>query len=169
MREQIKGKQIEYDRGTNGVIFWLWNGKQYEVANEQLVEYLRKTAEYANHDMVRVLKNDLNNLEVMIDIPSWAPHSSQCIQEIKPQKTSPRVYCFNTKTGLLNALGNTEEYRLESDWQEVGAIKLPFHLTNYQNGKIAYEIQLDHAELNQKIPNNQFNMPSIPQLSCVKG
>ncbi len=165
LREQIKGKQIEYDRGTDGTSFWLWTGSQYEFTNdEKLIDYMRNTAERANRDMLWVQKG---NFEVMSILPSWAPSNSQCIQEIKTNNSKKRIYCFDTSTGLLNAIGGgADEHRIESDWRSVGNIKLPFHLTHYQNGVMIFDLQLDYAELNKEIPDFQFTKPDSPQLSC---
>jgi hypothetical protein len=166
LREQIKGKQIEYDRGTDGTSFWLWTGSQYEFTKDkQLIDYMLNTAERANRDMLW-LKKESDNFEVVSIPPSWAPINSQCIQEIKTKNSAKRAYCFDTSTGLLNALGSAEEYRLESDWREIGNIKLPFRLTHYQNGVMIYEVQLDYADLNKEIPDSQFTKPDLPQLSC---
>lgn len=166
LREQIKGKKIEYDRGTDGNNFWLWNKSQYEFTEDKaLIDYMSKTSERANRDMLWV-KEESDNFEVISIPPSWAQSHSQCIREIKSRNSIKRIYCFDTSTGLLNALGSLEEYRLESDWQQVGNIKLPFHLTHYQNGVKVYEIQLDHAELNREISDSQFIKPSSPELSC---
>lgn len=163
LREQIKGKLIEYDRGTDGVSFWLWTGAQYERSEDKdLIGYMRDTAERANRDLLWV-KKEAGNFEMILTPPSWAPNNSQCVQAKNETK---RTYCFDTSTGLLNALGSSAEYRLESDWREVGNIMLPFHLTHYQNGIMVYEIQLDYAKLNEFIPNEQFIKPSSPQPSC---
>lgn len=165
LREQIKGKEIEYDRGTDGASFWLWTGSQYEFTEDnKLIDYMRGTAERANRDMLWVKKKS-SNFNI-ITSPSWAPSDSQCIQEIKAKDAKKRIYCFDSSTGLLNSLGNAEEYRLESDWRQVGDIKLPFRLTHYQNGAIAYEVQLDHAELDKTITTDQFVKPDSPRLSC---
>lgn len=150
LREQIKGKEIAYDRGTDGKLFWLWTGSQYEFTNDgQLIDYMRNTAERANRDMLWVKKD---NFEIMSILPSWVPSNSQCIQEIKTNNSTKRMYCFDASTGLLNALGSASEYRIESDWRSVGNIKLPFRLTHYQNGVMVYVVQLDYAELNKEIP-----------------
>ena len=123
LREQIKNEKIEYDRGTDGNVYWLWNGNQYEFTeDEKLIDYMRNTAERANRDALW-LKKEFANFG-MSTIPSWAPNHSQCMQEINPKGTSKRTYCFDESTGLLNALGSTEEYRLESDWRSVGNVKL---------------------------------------------
>jgi len=165
LREQIKGKEIAYDRGTDGTVFWLWTGSQYEFTQDKKLEdYMRGTAERANRDMLWV-KKESKNFHVISSPPSWAPRNSQCIQGIDEDKIE-RIYCFDTTTGLLNSLGRENEYRLETDWRLVGNIKLPFRLTHYQNDEIAYEVQLDSAELNKDIPNSQFIKPSSPQLSC---
>lgn len=166
LREQIKGKQIEYDRGTDGVSFWLWTGTQYEfTVNKALIDYMHTTAERANRDLLWV-KKESTKFESMPIPPSWAPINSQCIQRIKAENSIKRAYCFDESTGLLNALGSSEAYRLESDWREVGNIKLPFHLTHYQNGVMVFELQLDYANLNDFISDVQFLKPSYPQLDC---
>lgn len=165
LREQIKGKEIAYDRGTDGTSFWLWTGSQYEFTKDKkLIDYMRNTAERANREMLWV-KKEANNFDI-ITSPSWAPSHSQCIQEIKAKDVNKRIYCFDASTGLLNSLGNGEEHRLESDWRQVDNIKLPFHLTHYQNGTVVFEVQLDHAELNKVIPTAQFVKPDSPRLSC---
>lgn len=164
LREQIKGKQILYDRGTDGNSFWLWSDSQYEFTEDkQLTDYMRNTAERANRDMLWVKKE---SFEVATILPSWAPSNSQCIQEIETKNSTKQMYCFDASTGLLNALGSAEEFRLESDWREVGNIKIPFHLTHYQNGIMVYEIQLNYSELNNEISDSQFTMPDSPKLSC---
>lgn len=166
LREQIKGKQIEYDRGTDGVSFWLWTGTQYEFTEDKsLIDYLHTTAERANRDLLWV-KKESKKFEVMPIPSSWAPNNSQCIQAIKEENSIKRSYCFDASTGLLNALGSSEEYRLESDWREVGNIKLPFYLAHYQNGVMIYELQLDYAKLNDFIADAQFLKPSYSQLDC---
>lgn len=166
LREQIKDKQIEYDRGTDGVSFWLWSGSQYEFTKDKkLIDYMLDTAERANREFLWVTKESDNFVALPIT-PSWAPSNSQCIQAIKAKNSIKRTYCFDISTGLLNAHGSSSEYRLESDWREVGNIKLPFRLTHYQNGAMVYEIQLDYAKLNDFIPHDQFIKPSSPQLSC---
>ena len=131
LREQIKGKEIAYDRGTDGNSFWLWTGSQYEVTkDEKLIDYMQRTAERANREILWA-KKETNNFDIITSL-SWAPSHSQCIQEIEAKDINKRIYCFDTSTGLLNSLGNGEEYRLESDWRQVGNIQLPFHLTHYQ-------------------------------------
>lgn len=168
LREQIKGEKIEYDRGTDGNIFWLWNGSKYDYTqDQQVIAYMRDTAEHANRDMLWV-KQESDNWKVILTVPSWAPKHSKCIQEIKSKKTTKRTYCFDTSTGLLNALGNKKEYRLESDWRSVGNIKLPFRLMHYQNGVMIYEVRLNNAELDKKISDAQFFKPTEPQLACIK-
>ena len=110
LREQIKGKEIAYDRGTDGTIFWFWTGSQYEFTkDEKLLNYMRRTAERANRDMLW-LKKESSNFDVISSPPSWAPSNSQCIQGIDGDKIK-RIYCFDTKTGLLNSLGSENEHR----------------------------------------------------------
>ncbi|HGC5753472.1 TPA: hypothetical protein ACIZBK_003171, partial [Legionella pneumophila] len=112
------------------------------------------------------IKKESKKFEMMPIPPSWAPNNSQCIQAIEAKNSIKRAYCFDISTGLLNALGSSEEYRLESDWRAVGNIKLPFHLAHYQNGVMIYELQLDYAKLNDFIPDAQFLKPSYLQLDC---
>ena len=166
LREQIKGDQILYDRGTDGISYWSWLDNQYQFIDDKdkdLQDYLHKTAERANRDMLWVLKESYS-YDIMSSLPIWAPSNTQCIQQIK--SGIHRIYCFNNDSGLLSALGNDEEYRFESDWRQVGDIKLPFRLTHYQQGKVAYEVQLSHAELNNPTSDSQFIKPTVPQLNC---
>lgn len=164
LREQIKGGQIEYDRGTDGVSFWLWTGNQYELTDDKaLIQYMHLTAERANRDLLWV-RNECTKFEMMDFPPAWAPENSQCIQA--NEGNPKRAYCFDLSTGLVNAIGSSEEYRLESDWREVGNIKLPFHLAHYQKGVMIYEIQLDYAKLNDFILDIQFQKPFTPQMDC---
>lgn len=166
LREQIKSNQILIDRGTNSISYWAWINNQYQFLDDKdqdLRDYLRKTAERANRDMLWVLKES-DSYDIMSSLPIWAPSNTQCIQKIASGLN--QIYCFDNHSGLLVALGNNEEYRIESDWRQVGNIKLPFRLTHYQQGKIAYEVQLHHAELNKPISNSQFTKPTISQLSC---
>ena len=165
LREQIKGKEIAYDRGTDGTFFWLWTGSQYELTQDKnIIDYMRGTAERANRDMIWV-KKESKSFDVISSPPSWAPSNSQCIQGIDRDKIKC-IYCFDTTTGLLNSFGSKNEYRLETDWRQVENIKLPFRLTHYQNGEIAYEVELDSADLNKTISSTQFVKPDSPQLSC---
>ncbi|MCW8452594.1 hypothetical protein [Legionella quinlivanii] len=164
LREQIKGRQIEYDRGTDGTSYWLWTGNQYEFTdNKALIDYMKNTAERANRDLLWVRKES-GKFTLPPSTPSWAPENSECIQarEGKPK----RAYCFDSSTGLLNAIGSQEEYRLQSDWRTVGNLKIPFHLVHYQNGAMVYELQLDHAKLNDVILEIQFHKPVFPHLDC---
>jgi hypothetical protein len=161
LREQIKGKEILHEKGTDGVSYWLWNGNQYEFSTEsEVIDYMNKTAERANRDMLWI-KNEAQNYN-LTTLPFWALNQNQCIQEM----TSFRKYCFDTETGLLNAFGTDDEYRIVSDWRNVGNIKIPFNLTHYKDHQILYEIHLDHAELNKIISDEQFRMPKLPQTSC---
>ena len=167
LREQIKGKNIEYDRGTDGVSFWLWTGSQYEfTGDKELISYMRSTAERANRDLLWIMKQS-KDFEMVTNTPLWAPSNSQCIQVIHAENSIKRTHCFDITTGLLNAFGSSDEYRIESDWREINNIKLPFKLTHYQNGVIVYEVQLDYVKLNDFIPDTQFLKPPFPQLSCL--
>ncbi|MCC2625972.1 MAG: hypothetical protein K0R14_1845 [Burkholderiales bacterium] len=166
LREQIKSDQILIDRGTDGVSYWSWANDHYQFINDKDTEardYLQKTAERANRDMLWVLK-EADAYNIMPLPPAWAPANTQCISQINSGKQ--RIYCFHNYSGLLLALGNNDEYRIESDWKTVGAIKLPFRLTQYQKGKIAYEVILNHAHFNDVIAASQFTKPKIPQYSC---
>lgn len=164
--EQIKGGKIIHERGTDGISYWLWTGNQYEfTADIDLKNNMHDTADRANRDIMWV-KKDSTNYHVIFSLPYWAPSNNQCIQQIQGKNTIKRIYCFDTVTGLLSALGSDEEYRLFSDWRAVENIKIPFCLTHYQNGKIIYEVQLDHVELNKSIPDIRFIKPTTPQLSC---
>lgn len=126
---------------------------------------MRNTAERANRDMLWVRKES-SNFNIISNPPSWAPSNSQCIQEVKTKNEIKRIYCFDTSTGLLNSFGNLNMHRIETDWRQVGNIKLPFHLTHYENGVLVYDVQLNHPELNKDIQKSQFIKPSSPQLSC---
>lgn len=166
LREQIKGKEIQHDRGTDGISFWLWTGTQYEFTQDkELTDYMLGAAERANRELLW-LKEESNSFDIVSSPPSWAPQDSQCIQVVKSKDKIKRIYCFDTATGLLSALGNDNEYRLETDWRQVGNIKLPFRLSHYLNGLVAYEVQLERAEIDEVIPNSQFIKPDSPQLSC---
>lgn len=165
LREQIKGKEILYDRGTDGISYWLWIGNQYEYTQDHaLIDYMRDTSERANRDMLWVAR-EADNYTVLATAPTWAPYNNQCIQQIKSSKIK-RIYCFDNNTGILSSFGNDEEYRLLSDWQEVGNIKIPFHLSHYQKNKIIFDLNLDYAYLNKPIPDKQFMKPDEPQLAC---
>jgi hypothetical protein len=171
LREQIKDinkKQIIYDRGTDGTRYWLWNNNQYEFTDDEALKHYMKTAtEQANRNILWIAK-DINNFDIMSSIPDWAPKFNQCIQQKAIQSADiRRIYCFDNFSGLLSALGSDKEYRLESDWRNVGNIKLPFHLTQYQQGNITYEVQLDHAELNSQISALKFTKPDSPEFNCI--
>lgn len=165
LREQIKGKEIQYDRGTDGISFWLWTGAQYEFTKDtELTDYMLGTAERANRELLW-LKEESDRFD-MISTPFWAPQDSQCIQVVQSKDKIKRIYCFDTTTGLRAALGDDNRYRLETDWRQVGNIKLPFRLTDYQNGSIVFEVQLERVEVDRAISNSQFVKPDSPQLSC---
>lgn len=165
LREHIVGKKILHSRGTDGVSYWLWTGKQYEFTEDPQIETsIRDTAQRANRDMLWVAE-EISNYE-LTRTPSWAPNHSQCIRQIEASHSVRRIYCFDDFTGLLNALGTDEEYRLLSSWNSVGNIKIPFQLTHYQKGRIIYDVQLDHADLNKEISDTQFSKPKLPDLLC---
>lgn len=167
LREQIKGNEILYDRGTNGVTFWSWIDNQYESINDQnLIDYMQSTAERANRDLLW-LTEEYKNLHSVSRRPSWAPNDSQCIKGNKVSTKEKRYFCFDNSTGLLNSSGDTDEYRLLSDWRKINDIKLPFHLQHYQQGQMVYKIQLELVEIDKVISDEQFNFPSYPgTLSC---
>ena len=161
LREQIKGDQILYDRGTTGLSFWLWMNNRYEFTdNEELKNYMRDTAQRANREMIWIEK-EANNFALMFLLPYWAPHHSQCIQQMKSTNNTRRVYCFDNFSGLLFAIGDNNEHRLVNNWKQVGNIKIPFNLIHYKQGSIVYEVQLDRVKLNDSIPDSQFIIPKI--------
>src|SRR5262249_4768498 len=85
LREQIKGKEIAYDRGTDGIDYWLWTGSKYEFTEDKnLKDYMRNTAERANREILWI-KKESGKFDVISNPPSWAPSYSQCIQEIKTE------------------------------------------------------------------------------------
>lgn len=69
----------------------------------------------------------------------------------KVRKFNKRASCFDISTGY----GSSEEFRLESDWREVGNIKIPFHLAHYRNGVMIYELHILQKNQN-KNSNNSF-------------
>ena len=72
LREQIKGNELLFDRGTNGVIFWSWIENQYESINDQnLINYMQSTAERANRDLLWITE-EYKNLHSVYYRPSWA-------------------------------------------------------------------------------------------------
>ena len=80
---------------------------------------MHTTAERANRDLLWI-KKESAKFEMIPIPPSWAPNNSQCIQAIKAENSIKRAYCFDISTGLLNALGSSEEYRRTYE-------KLPIH------------------------------------------
>lgn len=166
LREQIKGSTIFNERGTDGISIWAWTGTQYQLisTDKTQLDYMRDTAERANRDMLWAAQ-EFGPFKVLANAATWAPDSNQCIQALRAKQGIKRIYCFDVSTGLLNAVGSLKEYRIETDWRQVGNIKIPFRLTHYQNGVVAYDVQLDHAELNKLIPISQFKKPNYPQFS----
>lgn len=165
LREQIVGQKILHDRGTDGVFYWLWTGKQYEFTEDPQIETsISDTAQQANRDMLWVAKESSNY--ALTAVPVWAPNRSQCIKQIEARDSIKRMYCFDNSTGLLDAVGSDEEYRLLSKWNPVGNIKIPFQLTHYQKGHIIYVVKLDHADLDKTISEELFSKPDLPELVC---
>ncbi|MDX1838325.1 hypothetical protein DIZ81_10745 [Legionella taurinensis] len=159
LHEEIKGRNIVVDRGTDGNVFWFWTGSQYDYVNEEwLKDYMLETIERANRDLLW-LEKEYVHLQITTEQPDWVPINNQCIKGTKRKESEMRLYCFDSKTGLLSALGSNEEYRLVDDWRSVGNIKLPFRLQHYREGKLSYTIQLNRAELNQTMDDNEFNFP----------
>lgn len=160
LHEEIKGHNMVVDRGTDGNIFWFWTGREYDyVTEEGLQNYMLETVERANRDLLW-LEKEYDHLQMAAELPEWVPINNACIKGMKRKELETRFYCFDSKTGLLSGLGSNVEYRLVNDWRSVGNIKLPFRLHHYREGKLSYTIQLNRAELNQTMDENQFNFPA---------
>ncbi len=59
----------------------------------------------------------------------------------------------------MNAKGNSEEYRLFSDWKWANKLRIPFRLVHFRKQKIAYDIRLKKVLLNTQINPLRFEMP----------
>ncbi len=163
VREQLKSDVIFHERGTDGVLFWLWEGSQYAYTEDQdIKDHMLDTANRANREMLWVIQES-ENYRLMPSPPGWAPDNSLCIQGINSNQPN---YCFDETTGLINVIGNLAEYRWVGAWTQVGTVKIPFQLKHYVNGELMYSIQLDVAELDHTILDDQFIKPDAMQLFC---
>jgi len=166
LREQLKEEAIFIDRGTDGQTFWLWTGHEYETTQDPgIIAYMVSTAERANRDMVWIL--DEAEQYQITDTPTWAPQKSACIKEIAPQDETNRTYCFDPQSGLVNVYGSDDHHRILSDWRSVSNVKIPFYLSDYENGKQRMKIQLEYALLNLTFMETHFQKPDAPQAGCV--
>ncbi len=156
LREELKNTNILIDRGTNGEKYWEWTGSKYEaIVAPEKQKSMNETAERANRDLLWI-RDEISNLRVTERSPAWAADST-CLEGIKEH--APIFVCFDKESGLLSAKGNDEEYRVFSHWTRAKAILLPFRLSHFRKAKLAYEIVLSLAQVDEVIDPLRFLPP----------
>lgn len=156
LREEIGGESILIDRGTDGKNYWEWTGTKYQqITDGEKQAAMNKTAERANREILW-LTDEIHDLKMILQAPYWAGNSI-CLEGVKDE--SIVFVCFDPKTGLMSAKGNSNEYRLFSDWRRAKSIMVPFRLTHFQQSKMVYEVTLEQVEADHVIDSKRFEMP----------